>query len=61
MKRKNIELVAIVYGKKDLILEFLENFQMDRMHDGAELNAVLLRGNMKHEVKKFILKGDWYT
>ena len=53
-----IEEIALIYGKKELVLEFLEKFQMDRRQDGAELNAVLLSGDMKKEVKKFIWKGD---
>ena len=48
----------LLYGKKPLIEEFLENFRMDRMHDNAELNAVLLKGNMKKEVKKWLQKVD---
>ena len=31
----------IIYGKKDLLLEFLEQFNIDRQHDGAPLRAVL--------------------
>ena len=57
MKHKYIE-IAIVYGKKDLILEFIEKFNIDRQHDGAPLNAILLKGNIKKEIKKFIWKGD---
>jgi len=43
MKYKDIQQIALVYGKKQLIEEFLENFQMDRAHDGAEINAVLVK------------------
>lgn len=45
MKHKEIREIAIIYGKKDLIIEFLEIFNMDRAHDGAPLNAILLKGN----------------
>ena len=58
MKYSDIQEIALIYGKKELVLEFLEKFQMDRKQDGAELNAVLLSGDMKKEVKKFIWKGD---
>ena len=58
MEYKEIQEIAIIYGKKDWIMEFLEIFEMDRMHDGALLNAILLKGDMKEEVKKFLLKGD---
>lgn len=58
IKYKEVQEISIIYGKKELILEFLEKFQIDRLHDGAELNAILLKGDMKKEVKKFIWKGD---
>lgn len=58
MNHSQIQSIAIIYGKKELIEEFLENFQMDRMHDGAPIKAILLIGDMKKEIKKFIWKGD---
>ena len=58
MEHKEIQEIAIIYGKKDWIMEFLEIFEMDRMHDGAPLNAILLKGDMKKELKKFIWKGN---
>ena len=58
MKYSDIQEISIVYGKKDLIIEFLEIFYMDRQHDGAPLSAILLKGDMKKELKKFIWKGD---
>lgn len=58
MEYKDIQEIAVVYGKKELIIEFLEIFYMDRAHDGAPLSAILLKGDMKKEVKKFIWKGD---
>jgi hypothetical protein len=48
----------LLYGPKPLIEEFLDIFQMDRAHDGAPLNAVLLPNNMKKELKRFIEKED---
>jgi hypothetical protein len=44
----------LLYGPKDLIEEFLDIFQMDRAHDGAPLNAILLKGKMKKEMKALI-------
>jgi hypothetical protein len=44
----------LLYGPKPLINEFLDIFQMDRAHDGAPLNAVLLEGDMKKELRKQI-------
>jgi len=58
MKYKEIEEIVVIYGKKELIFEFLEKFHVDRQHDGAILNAILLKGDMKKEIKKFIFKGD---
>ncbi len=43
MKYEDIEEIAIICGKKDLILEFLENFHIDRQHDGAPLNTILIK------------------
>ena len=58
MEYKDIEEIAIVYGKKDLIEEFLEIFNMDGAHDGTPLNAILVKGEIKKELKKFKWKGD---
>lgn len=58
MNYSQIQSIAIIYGKKELIEEFLENFQIDRAHDGAEIKAILIKGDMKKEIKKFIWKGD---
>ena len=43
MKYRDIQQIAVIYGKKELIEEFLEIFNMDRMHDRAPLNAILLK------------------
>ena len=58
MEFDEIQEIAIIYGKKDLIEEFLEIFNMDRMHDGAPINTIQIKGEMKKEIKKFIWKGD---
>ena len=57
MEHKDIQEIAIIYGKKDWIMEFLEIFEMDRMHDGAPLSAVLLKGDMKQYSKQYICEG----
>ncbi len=44
MKHSDIQQIAVIYGKKELIEEFLEMF---RMHDEAPLSAILLEGEMK--------------
>ena len=58
MDYDEIQEIAIVYGKKELIEEFLEIFNMDRAHDNAPINAILVQGDMKQYLKKFIWKGD---
>ena len=42
MKCKKIQKIVIIYGKRELVLEFIEKFNIDRQHDGAELYASLL-------------------
>ena len=56
MKYSDIQQIAVIYGKKELIEEFLEIFTMDRMHDKAPINAI--KGDMKKDIKKFIWKVD---
>jgi hypothetical protein len=58
MNYKNIQQIAIIYGKKGLVEEFIEQFHIDRKHDGAPLNAVLVNGERKKELKRFIWKGN---
>jgi len=58
MKRSDIQQIAVIYGKKEFIQEFLDIFTMDRMHDGAPINAIQIKGDMKKEIKKFIWKCD---
>jgi len=58
MEFNEIESIALIYGQKELIEEFLDIFNMDRAHDKAPISAILLKGEMKKELKKFIWKGD---
>ena len=58
MKYKSIQQIAIVYGKKDLVEYFVEQFNIDRLHDGEEIKAILVKGNFKKDLKQFIWKGD---
>ena len=58
MKHKNIQSIALIYGKKELIEEFLENFHIAKKHDSATINAVLVKSEMKKELKHYIWKGD---
>ncbi len=53
-----MESIALVYGEKKLVKEFLESFNWDRMHDDAPIKAILVRGDMKKDLKHFIWKGD---
>jgi len=34
MEYQDIQQIAIVYGKKDLVEYFVEQFNWDRLHDG---------------------------
>ena len=43
MKHNDIEQIAIVYGKKELVEYFVEQFNIDRLHDGEEIKAVLVK------------------
>ena len=58
MKHSDIQQIAIVYGKKDLVEYFVEQFSMDRLHDGEEIKAILVRDDLKKDLKHFIWKGD---
>lgn len=58
MKYSEIQEIALVYGKKELVEEFLENFRLDRMHDQAPITAILVENEMKKGLKKWIWKGD---
>lgn len=42
MKHNEVNEIAIVYGKKELIEYFVEQFNIDRLHDGEEAKAVLI-------------------
>ena len=58
MKHSDIQQIAIVYGKKDLVEYFVEQFNIDRLHDGEEVKAILVKGDFKKDLKHFIWKGD---
>ena len=61
MKYDKIEEIAIVYGKKDLVEYFVEQFNMDRLHDGEEVKAMLVKNNPHSwfkDLKHFLWKGD---
>ena len=57
MEHKNIQKIAIVYGKKDLVEYFAEQFNLDRLHDGEEVKAILVKGDMKAYLKNSIKNG----
>lgn len=58
MKFNEIESIALVYGQKELIEEFLEIFQIDRAHDNAPLSAILLEGETKKDIKNHRFLGS---
>ena len=57
MKHNKVEEIAIVHGKKDLVEYFVEQFNMDRLHDGEEAKAILTQGDLNKPLKHFIWKG----
>ena len=57
MEYKDIQQIAIVYGKKDLVEYFVEQFNIDRLHDGEEVKASLVQDDLKQSLKKYICKG----
>ena len=58
MKHSDIQQIAIVYGEKDLVEYFVEQFNIDRLHDGEKVKAILAQGDLKKDLKHFIWKGD---
>ena len=58
MKHNEVGEIAIVYGKKDLVEYFVEQFNLDRLHDGEEVKAILVKGDFKKDLKHHIWKGD---
>ena len=58
MEYKDIQQIAIVYGKKDLVEYFVEQFNIDRLHDGEKIKAILVKDDLKKDLKHFIWKGD---
>ena len=45
MKYSNIQQIAIIYGKKELVEYFVEQFNIDRFHDGEKIKAILVKGD----------------
>ena len=58
MKNSNIQKIAIVYGKKHLVEYFVEQFDIDRLHDGEEVKAVLVKDELKKYLKNSIKRVD---
>ena len=58
MKHSDIQQIAIVFGKKELIDYFVEQFNIDRLHDGEEIKVILIKDDLKKDLKHFIWKGD---
>ena len=56
MKFLNIQQIAIVYGKKGLVEYFVEQFNIDRLHDREKVKAILVRSDFKKDLKHFIWK-----
>ena len=50
--------IATIYGKKDLVEYFVEQFNIDRLHYGEEVKATLVKGDFKKDLKHFLWKGD---
>jgi len=58
VNHSKIQQIAIVYGKKELVEYFVEQFNIDRLHDGEEIKAILVKDDLKKDLKHFIWKGD---
>ena len=58
MKHSGIQQIAIVYGKTDLVDYFVEQFNIDGLHDGEEIKTILAQGDLKKDLKHFLWKGD---
>ena len=58
MEYKDIQQIAIVYGNKDLVEYFVEQFNIDRLHDGEEIKEILVRSDFKKDLNHHIWKGD---
>ena len=58
MKHSDIQQIAIVYGKKDLVEYFVEQFNIDRLHNGEKVKAILVKSDLKKDLKHFLWKGD---
>ena len=57
MEYKDLQQIAIVYGKKDLVEYFVEQFNLDRLHDGEEVKAILVKDDMKAYLKNSMKSG----
>ena len=58
MRQKKTQEIAIVYGNKDLVEYFVEQFNIDRLHDGEEIKVILAKDDLKKDLKNHIWKGD---
>ena len=58
MEYKDIQQIAVVYGNKDLVEYFVEQFNIDRLHDGEEIKAILAKDDLKKDLNHHIWKGD---
>lgn len=58
MEYEDLQQIAIVYGKKDLVEYFIEQFSIDRLHDGEEIKAILTKGDLRKDLKHSFWKGD---
>ena len=57
MKHNEIEEIAIVYGKKGLVEHFVEQFNIDRLHDEVPIKTIFVKGDMKAYLKNSIKGG----
>ena len=58
MEHSDIQQIAIVYGKKHLVDYFVEQFNIDRLHDGEKIKVILVKSDLKKDLKHLIWKGD---
>ena len=54
MEYEDIQQIAIVYGKKELVEYFVEQVYIDRLHDGEEVKAILVKGDLKKDLNIYI-------
>ena len=58
MEYEDIQQIIIIYGRKDLVEYFVEQFSIDRLHDGKEIKAMLVKDDLNQILKNHICKGD---